>query len=83
VWVVGHLPRLRPPSRSSSKRCALADLLPPVVRSYLHVAPPGSGGSFPAPAGGHGHECCLLRADLDSTSPQLVVAGGWDQAALA
>jgi hypothetical protein len=50
------------------------------------VAPPGSGrgASFPAPAGGHGHECYLLRADLDSTSSaQLVVAGGWDQAALA
>jgi hypothetical protein len=37
----------------------------------------GQGGSFPAPAGGHGHECFLLRADLDSTSAQLVVAGGW------
>jgi hypothetical protein len=50
------------------------------------VAPPGSGrgASFPAPTGGHGHECYLQRADLDSTpSAQLVVAGGWDQAALA
>jgi hypothetical protein len=38
----------------------------------------GQGGAlFPAPAGGHGHECYLLRADLDSTpSAQLVVAGG-------
>jgi hypothetical protein len=68
-----------PPSRSSSRRCALADLLPPVVMAYLHVAPPasGRGASSPAPADGHGHECCLLRADLDSTSSaQLVMAGG-------
>jgi hypothetical protein len=42
-------------------------------------------GSFPASVGGHGHECCFLRADLDSTfSAQLVVAGGGGgQAALA
>jgi hypothetical protein len=80
-------PRLRPPpSRSSSRRCALADRLPPVVRACLHVSLPGfgRGASSPVPAGGHGHKCCLLRADLDSTSSaQLVVAGGWDQAALA
>jgi hypothetical protein len=59
--------------------------LRPVVRAYLHVAPLGTGrgASSPAPAGGHGHECCLLRADLDSTSSaQLIVDGGWDQAPL-
>jgi hypothetical protein len=75
-----------PPSRSSSRRCALADRLPPVVRAYLHVSLPGfgRGASSPAPAGGHGHKCCILRADLDSTSSaQLVVAGGWDQVALS
>jgi hypothetical protein len=87
VGVVGRRPpRLRPLSRSSSRRCTLANRLPPVVRAYLHVALPGSGreASSPALAGGHGHECCLLRADRDSTSSaQLVVAGGWDQAALA
>jgi hypothetical protein len=79
VGVMGRPPRLQPPCRSSSRRCALADLLPPVLGAYLHVAPPGSGmeGSFPASVGGHGHECCFLRADLDSTfSAQLVVAGG-------
>jgi hypothetical protein len=84
VGVVGGVgsrpPRLRPPpSRSSSRRCALADRLPPVVRAYLHVALPGSGrgASSPALADGHGHECSLLRVDWDSTSSaQLVVAGG-------
>jgi hypothetical protein len=68
-----------PSSCSSSWRCTLADLLQPVVRVYLHVAPSGSrrGASFPAPTGGHGHECYLLRVDLDSTpSAQLVVAEG-------
>jgi hypothetical protein len=35
------------------------------------------GASSPAQAGSQGHECCLLRADLDSTSAtQLIVAGG-------
>jgi hypothetical protein len=35
------------------------------------------GASSPAPAGGHGHECCLLRANRASTSSaQLVVVGG-------
>jgi hypothetical protein len=66
-----------PLSRSSSSRCTLVDRLPPVVRAYLHVALPrsGRGASSPAPAGGHGHECCPLRTDLDSTSSgQLVVA---------
>jgi hypothetical protein len=46
----------------------------------------GRGASSPAPAGGHGHKCYLLCADLDSTfSAQLVVAerGGGNQAALA
>jgi hypothetical protein len=59
-----------PPLAPSSRRCALADRRPPVVKAYLHVALPGSGrrASSPAPAGGHGHECCLLRADRDSTS---------------
>jgi hypothetical protein len=78
VGVVGRPPRLRPPSRSSSRRCALTDL-PPVVRAYLHVAPPrsGRGASFPAPAGCHGHECCLLRTDLDSTSSAQIVMAGW------
>jgi hypothetical protein len=50
------------------------------------VAPLGSGrgASSLAPASGHGRECYLLRADLDPTSSaQLVVAGGGDQAALA
>jgi hypothetical protein len=68
-----------PPSHSSSRRYALANRLPPVVRAYLHVALPGlgRGASSHAPASGHGHECCLLRADMDSTSTtQLVVAGG-------
>jgi hypothetical protein len=85
-WDAAH-PGSDPPSRSPSRRCALADSLPPVVRAYLHVALPGSGrgGSSSAPADGHGHECCLLRADRDSTSStQLVVpGGGWDAAALA
>jgi hypothetical protein len=55
VGVVERPPKLRPPSRSSSRRCALVDRLPPVVRAYLHVALPGSGrgASSPAPAGGH------------------------------
>jgi hypothetical protein len=77
-WDAAH-PGSDPPSRSSSRRCALADCLPLVVRAYLHVALPRSrrGTSSPAPAGGHGHECCLLGADRDSTSSaQLVVAEG-------
>jgi hypothetical protein len=35
------------------------------------------GATIPTPAGGHGHECFLLWADLDSnSSTQLIVAGG-------
>jgi hypothetical protein len=66
-----------PPSRSSSRRCALADRLPPVVRAYLHVALPGSGrgASSPAPAGGHGHECCLLCADFQLPALDPAAAG--------
>jgi hypothetical protein len=59
------------PLTLSSRKCALTDLLPPVVRAYLHVAPPGSRrrASSPAPARGHGHECCLLYAPTWTPPP--------------
>jgi hypothetical protein len=75
-WDAAH-PGSDPPSCSSSRRCALADRLPPVVRAYLHVALPGSGrgASSPAPAGGHGHECCLLCADFQLPALDPAAAG--------
>jgi hypothetical protein len=79
VGVVGRPPRLRPSLSLLLLEVRPGRPLPPVVRAYLHVALPGSGrgASSPAPAGGHGHECCLLRADRASTSSaQLVVVGG-------
>jgi hypothetical protein len=57
VGVVGRPPD--PCSPSSSRRCALANLLQPVVRE---------GGLIPCTSRRHGHRCSLLRAVLDSTS---------------
>jgi hypothetical protein len=87
VGVVGRPPRLRPLVSLLFPEVRPGRPSPTVVRAYLHAAPPGSGrsASSPAPAGDHGREWYLLRADLDPTSSyaQLVVAEGWYQAALA
>jgi hypothetical protein len=78
-------------SRSFSRRCALADLLQPVVRAYFHVAPLGSGRG-PCPP----HQLAAMVTGAasyalswtppppqpSSTWPGGWVGGWWDEAAV-